>query len=125
VGDRSGEIRILPTTFNDHLLRDKSPIFSSQIEPRLDGDRAMHAEQPFAGTLVYKAADFSSGVRVQFKAPLDPIARVAACHRLETQIREAGLRHLLDNIARQIGAAKSWQCARCFHMQNSQGCGKY
>jgi hypothetical protein len=48
----------------------------------------MHAEQPFAGTLGYKAADFSSGVRVQFKAPLDPIARVAACHRPETEIRE-------------------------------------
>ena len=75
--------------------------------------------------LAHKLADFSSGVRVQFKAPLDPIARVAACHRPETEIREAGLRHLLGNITRQVGAVKSWQCARCFHIQNSQGCGKY
>ena len=64
----------------------------------------MHAEQAFAHTGVREAADFSSRVWVPFKAPLNPIGgAAAACNRLETPVGEPGRRHLLRQIARQVG----------------------
>src|SRR6266851_2629345 len=69
-GDSRGEIRIVRTALDDRLLLDEGLIRPVQIEPRLDRDRPVYAEGSVSEVRACEAADFASGMRAQFEAPL-------------------------------------------------------
>src|SRR5216684_2922367 len=109
-GDCFGEIGIVRAALDDRLLLDEGLIRPVQIEPRLDRDRPVYAEGPVSQVRACEAANFASGMRAQFEAPLDSVGRGGiVCRRLETPVGEVGVCHVHSQIARQVSQMKPRQ----------------